>query len=106
MSLNEMEKMWQGINFNLLAYKNTYLIKNYDEIQQVLDQHIVNTQSMQFSPFKKPFEERIMNWNNKLKIMSDVLEEWAKCQEYKKFKTIDMAWRNTMEQASKGIRVL
>lgn len=66
--------MWQGINFNLLAYKNTYLIKNYDEIQQVLDEHIVNTQSMQFSPFKKPFEERIMNWNNKLKIMSDVLE--------------------------------
>jgi dynein heavy chain len=27
-------------------------------------------------------------------------------QEYKKFKTIDMAWRNTMEQASKGILVL
>lgn len=35
---------------------------------------------MQFSPFKKPFEERILNWNNKLKVMSDVLEEWAKCQ--------------------------
>lgn len=80
MSLNEMEKMWQGINFNLVSYKNTFLIKNYDEIQQVLDEHIVNTQSMQFSPFKKPFEERIINWNNKLKVMSDVLEEWAKCQ--------------------------
>lgn len=68
-----------------------------------------------------------MNWNNKLKIMSDVLEQWAKCQgqwmylqpifdsadiakqlvqESKKFKTIDMAWKNTMEQASKGILVL
>lgn len=35
---------------------------------------------MQFSPFKKPFEERIIVWNNKLKVMSDVLEEWAKCQ--------------------------
>ena len=63
-----------------MPYKNTYLIKNYDEIQQDLDEHIVTTQSMQFSPFKKPFEERILNWNNKLKIMSDVLEEWAKCQ--------------------------
>lgn len=30
MSLNEMEKIWQNINFNLLAYKNTFLIKNYD----------------------------------------------------------------------------
>jgi dynein heavy chain len=35
---------------------------------------------MQFSPFKKPFEDRIISWNNSLKIMSDVLEEWAKCQ--------------------------
>jgi dynein heavy chain len=72
--------MWQDINFNLTAYKNTFLIRNYDDIQQVLDEHIVNTQSMQFSPFKKPFEKRIIDWNNKLKIMSDVLEEWAKCQ--------------------------
>lgn len=30
MSLNEMEKIWQNINFNLLSYKNTFLIKNYD----------------------------------------------------------------------------
>ncbi len=75
-----MQKIWEGINFNLTAYKNTYLIRNYDDIQLVLDEHIVNTQSMQFSPFKKPFEERILNWNNKLKIMSDVLEDWAKCQ--------------------------
>jgi hypothetical protein len=32
-----MEAIWQGINFNLVPYKNTYLIKNYDEIQQILD---------------------------------------------------------------------
>lgn len=74
MGLNEMETIWQGINFNLMPYKSTFLIKNYDDIQQILDEHIVNTQSMQFSPFKKPFEERIIVWNNKLKIMSDVLE--------------------------------
>lgn len=35
---------------------------------------------MQFSPFKKPFEDRIVEWNNTLKTISDVLEEWAKCQ--------------------------
>jgi len=34
---------------------------------------------MQFSPFKKPFEEEIINWNSALKTISDVLEEWAKC---------------------------
>lgn len=72
--------MWEGINFQLLGYKGiTHIIRGYDEIQQVLDEHIVNTQAMTFSPFKKPFEDRIINWNNTLKLMSDVLEEWCKC---------------------------
>lgn len=35
---------------------------------------------MQFSPFKKPFEEEILEWNNTLKLMSDLLEEWCKYQ--------------------------
>lgn len=30
MSLNEMEEIWKNINFSLIPYKNTYLIKNYD----------------------------------------------------------------------------
>jgi dynein heavy chain len=33
---------------------------------------------MQFSPFKKPFEEEIIAWNDLLKLMSDILEEWCK----------------------------
>ena len=44
----------------------------------MLDEHIVNTQSMQFSPFKKPFEEELISWNENLKLMSEILEEWAK----------------------------
>ena len=122
-----MEAIWEEINFSLMPYKSTFLIKNYDDIQQILDEHIVNTQTMQFSPFKKPFEERILIWNNKLKVMSDVLEEWQKCQgewmylqpifdsadiakqlaaESKKFKTVDSTWKHTMEQANKGILVI
>lgn len=65
---------------------------------------------MQFSPFKKPFEEELISWNENLKLMSEILEEWAKYQmnwmylqpifdspdiakqlpgETKKFKTVD-----------------
>lgn len=55
--LKEMWKIWEGINFDLTAYKsNTYIIRGYDDIQAVLDEHIVNTQVIQFSAFKKPFE--------------------------------------------------
>ena len=33
---------------------------------------------MLFSPYKKPFEQQIENWNTTLKTISDVIEEWAK----------------------------
>ena len=119
--LTDMETKWQQINFQILAYKNSHIIRGYDEIQIILDEHIVNTQAMQFSPFKKPFEEKIIDWNNTLKTMSDVLEEWAKCQgqwmylqpifdsadiakqlpaETKKFKTVDSTWKHTMITAN------
>ena len=55
--LKEMWKIWDGINFDLVDYKaGTCIIRGYDEIQEVLDEHIVNTQVIQFSAFKKPFE--------------------------------------------------
>ncbi len=72
-----MQTIWEGINFQIIPYKTSSIIRGYDEIQIVLDEHIINTQAMQFSPYKKPFEEQIIEWNNSLKTMSDVLEEWA-----------------------------
>ena len=35
---------------------------------------------MQFSPFRKPFEEELLNWTNTLKRVSDILEVWGKVQ--------------------------
>jgi len=56
--LKEMWEMWEGINFDLAGYKGgTFIIRGYDDIQATLDEHIVNTQVIQFSAFKKPFEE-------------------------------------------------
>jgi len=72
---------------------------------------------MQFSSFKKPFEVEIEEWNAKLLLCSDCVDEWIKCQgqwmylqpifdspdimkqlpsENKKFKSVDKAWRNTI----------
>jgi len=45
----------------------------------MLDEHIVTTQAMEFSPFKKPFAAEIAEWNAKLMLVSDTLEEWVKC---------------------------
>lgn len=116
--LGEMMKQWEEINFDVVPYKSiTYIIRGFDDIGAVLDEHIVNTQAMQFSPFKKPFEDELINWNNSLKRMSDILEEWGKCQmnwmylqpifdsadiskqlplESKKFKQVDQNWKQIM----------
>jgi dynein heavy chain, axonemal len=119
--LKEMWEMWEGINFDLAPYKGgTFIIRGYDDIQATLDEHIVNTQVIQFSAFKKPFEEEIVSWYGKLKTVSDVMEEWMKCQgqwmylqpifdsgdiskqlpaESKKFRSVDNLWKANMQLA-------
>lgn len=69
-----MEKEWATVVFDVLPYKETgtYILKSPDEASQLLDDHIVMTQSMSFSPYKKPFENRISTWENKLR-MTQVL---------------------------------
>jgi dynein heavy chain len=69
-ALDKMEQEWKPIRFEVLPYKSTgtFIVKASDEVSQLLDDHIVMTQSMSFSPFKKAFEERISTWENKLKI--------------------------------------
>ena len=60
---------WTPINFDLMPYKSTgtFIVKVAEEVSQLLDDHIVMTQSMSFSPFKKPFEERISKWESQLR---------------------------------------
>ena len=97
-----------------------------EEASQLLDDHIVMTQSMSFSPFKKPFEERIVSWEQTLRITQDVLDEWMACQrswlylepifssddinrqlpvESKRYQTMDRAWRKIMNENPKVISI-
>lgn len=72
-----MESEWNSILFTVTLYKDTgtFILKDTDEPSQLLDDHIVMVQSMSFSPFKKPFEERMNTWENKLK-MTQVLASY------------------------------
>jgi len=52
-----MYEIWEKIEFDLAPYKaGTFIVRGYDDIQATLDEHLVNTQVIQFSAFKKPFE--------------------------------------------------
>ena len=69
-ALDKMASEWTPINFEVMSYKSTgtYIIKIGEEVSQLLDDHIVMTQSMSFSPYKQPFEERISKWESQLRI--------------------------------------
>ncbi|VDD79452.1 unnamed protein product [Mesocestoides corti] len=120
---------WENIIFEIQPYKTTgtYVIKITEEINQQLDDHIVLTQSLSFSPYKKPFEERIASWEKRLQITQEVIEEWITCQrnwlylepiftseditrqlpvEGKRFATMEKIWRKIMKIAHDQPKVI
>jgi dynein heavy chain len=56
-----MQGEWEGIVLALSSYRDTgiSILSSVDEIQALLDDHIVKTQTMKNSPFIKPFEVEI-----------------------------------------------
>lgn len=55
-------------------------MKISEDIQQMLDDHIVLTQQISFSPFKGPFDDDIDEWEEKLRITAEVIDEWMDVQ--------------------------
>ncbi|XP_075039903.1 dynein axonemal heavy chain 1 [Mixophyes fleayi] len=128
-ALDKMEGEWASVLFNILPYKETgtFILKSPEEASQLLDDHIVMTQSMSFSPYKKPFEDRISSWESKLRLTQDVLEEWLTCQrswlylepifssedinrqlpvESKRYQTMERTWRKIMRNAEENRQVI
>ncbi|RDD38836.1 Dynein heavy chain 1, axonemal [Trichoplax sp. H2] len=128
-ALDKMENDWNPVNLEVILYKQTgsYIMKTTDETSQLLDDHIVMTQSMSFSPYKRPFEDRINIWEGKLRMTQDVMDEWLSCQrawlylepifgsedinrqlpvESKRFQTMDRIWRKIMKNAKENPQVI
>nr|CCC93687.1 unnamed protein product [Trypanosoma congolense IL3000] len=83
-SLERMKAEWENVLFNLQPYKatNCFIITKeaVDTIQEVLDDQMLVTQSLGFSPFKKMFETEISDWEVALKGVQGVMDEWVVCQ--------------------------
>ncbi|KAL0272752.1 UNVERIFIED_CONTAM: hypothetical protein PYX00_005610 [Menopon gallinae] len=128
-TLDKMEREWETVDIEFTPYKETgtFIMKLSDDVIQMLDDHLVSTQQLSFSPFKGLFEKRIDEWEEKLRLVSDVMDQWTECQrtwmylepiftsediteqlpfESKKFSTMERIWRRIMKAGSEMRRVM
>eukprot|EP00242_Pyramimonas_sp_CCMP2087_P005349 CAMPEP_0198205188 /NCGR_PEP_ID=MMETSP1445-20131203/8681_1 /TAXON_ID=36898 /ORGANISM="Pyramimonas sp., Strain CCMP2087" /LENGTH=1441 /DNA_ID=CAMNT_0043877371 /DNA_START=94 /DNA_END=4415 /DNA_ORIENTATION=+ len=124
-AIDKMYSDWDGVEFRCVAYKDTgtFILGGTDDIQLLLDDQIVKIQSMRASPFIKPFAERASVWEDTLKTLEDMLDNWSTCQstwqylepifgsedimkqmpeEGQKFLAVDQIYRDMMTKANKN----
>jgi dynein heavy chain len=103
------------------------VVKGIDDIQALLDDHIIKTQGIRGSPFVKPIEKEVKDWETKLLLVQDLLEQWLMVQrswlylepifgsddiqrqmpnEAKRFKHVNDLWRQTMDAVIENPNVL
>jgi len=82
-ALNKMQADWEPIMFNVAKYKESSMsiLASVDDIQTQLDDHIVKTQTMKANPFIKPFEREIKQWEERLLLIQNIIDEWLRVQQ-------------------------
>ena len=120
-ALDKMQGEWNAEVLPFAEYpKNPELniMGGIDDIQMILDDQIVKTQTMKTNSFIGPFEERTKAWETSLLMLQDTLDEWMKCQqtwmylepifgsedimkqmpvEGAMFKKVDASWRDILK---------
>lgn len=119
-ALNKMNDEWSTVEFCTKEYRTsgTHILSSTDEIQQILDDHIVKTQAMRGSRYNKPYLSRIVAWEATLTGIQDIMDNWLKVQatwlylepifssedimrqmptEGNLFQRVDTTWRNNMK---------
>ncbi|KAK0077358.1 hypothetical protein PV326_010096, partial [Microctonus aethiopoides] len=127
-NLHKMQEEWSDIYFDLIPYRESgvEILSAVDDIQMLLDDHILKAQTMRGSPFVKAFENEMENWEMKLISMQDIIDQWLTCQatwmylepifssedimrqmpvEAKNFRKVDKIWRTIMNSVSNDKKV-
>jgi dynein heavy chain, axonemal len=81
-NLEAMIREWDTVNFSIGEYKNTGLtiLTSIEDVQALLDDHIIKTLSMRGSAFVKPSEKIVKEWYDKLIRVQSTIEQWGRVQ--------------------------
>lgn len=127
--LLEMQHEWKDIEFDLAPYRDsdTYILASLDDVQSLLDDHILKSQSMRGSPYIVALGSFATDWEEKLILMQDILDVWVQVQstwmylepifssedimkqmptEGRNFKNVDRVFRKIMKATSNDKRVI
>ncbi|CAG9798387.1 unnamed protein product [Chironomus riparius] len=82
LNLAQMIKEWNNVEFSLGTFKATdiTILKNVEDVQSLLDDHLIKTLSMRGSAFVKPSEQEVKEWYDKLVRVQTTIEQWIKVQ--------------------------
>ena len=83
-NLKVMRENWQTVEYSTSAYKETGTFvlqgQGVEDIQLMLDDHTIKTQTMRSSPFARPLAASLKAWEDFLTFTQSLLEEWLKMQ--------------------------
>ena len=130
-NLKTMREIWQPVMYQTTVYKETgtYVLQGQgvEEVQLLLDDHTIKTQTMRSSPYAAPLAASLKAWEDFLTFTASLLEEWLSMQsswlylepifssediqnqmpgEARKFATVDEIWRDHMKHAVEAPRAV
>eukprot|EP00928_Gymnodinium_smaydae_P025254 TRINITY_DN20180_c0_g1_i4.p1 TRINITY_DN20180_c0_g1~~TRINITY_DN20180_c0_g1_i4.p1 ORF type:complete len:4280 (-),score=1133.62 TRINITY_DN20180_c0_g1_i4:296-13135(-) len=127
--LKDLRQTWTDFLLTLVPYKSkTRLIKGWDDIFALVDEHLSSIQSMKLSQYYKSFEEEALYWDEKLNKIASISDTWMDVQrrwvylegifmasadiqtllpnEYSRFKGIDSEFLGLMKKAAAKPKIL
>ena len=121
--IKKSKEIWAQYELDMVRYKDKCkLIRGWDDMFTLLDEHINSFQSMSNSPYYNVFKEEIEPWKDKLEKIRLLFNEWVDVQrrwvylegiffgsadimnelasDYNKFKTIDGEFTGLMKKVA------